>query len=448
MNSRSNFSITRISIALCAMTLCGGAFSARAENWAQWRGPALNGTSSETSLPSELNPDKNLAWKTELPGSSCATPVIFGDKIFFPALEKGTKKLLAICASKKDGKILWSKEIGIGGETNVKNDMASPSAVTDGKTIWFYYGTGDLAAFDDAGNAIWARNLQKEYGDFHMNWIYSASPLLHGGKLYIPVLHRNVPVGKKGPGAAPVVSDGKSADSYLLCVDPATGKNIFRHIRPTDAQQESQEAYTTPLPIEVNGKTQIVVLGGDFVTGHDPETGDELWRSFDYDNSKSTSYRTVCGPLFAEGLIIGSPPKGGPLFAISPTDGSQKKAPTAWTAGKVTSDVCVPTYYKGNVYVLDGDRKKPLSCLDPKTGNVKWSVEIGGNAVIRTSPTAADDKIYCMNEKAEVVVVSTIDGKILSRQTLPQESPSRSSIVVSDGLVIVRTSTTLFAFKK
>ena len=399
-------------------------------------------------MPSYLDPDKNLAWKTELPGSSCATPVVFGDKIFFPALEKGTKKLLAICASKTDGKILWTKEVGFGGVTNNKNDMASPSAITDGKTVWFYYGTGDLVAYDLAGNALWARNLEKEYGEFHMNWIYSASPLLHGGKLYVPVLHRNVPVAAKGAAAAPAVTSGKSSDSYLLCVDPATGKNIFRHIRPTDALQESQEAYTTPLAIEVNGKTQIVILGADYVTGHDPENGTELWRSFNYDPSKSNSWRTVCGPVFAEGLIIGSPPKGGPLFAIMPTDGSKKDASTAWTAEKVTSDVCVPAYYKGNLYVLDGDRKKPLSCLDPKTGHVKWSVDIGGNAVFRTSPTAADGKLYFMNEKAEVVVVSTEDGKIQSRRTLPQESASRSTIIVSDGLVIVRTSTTLFAFKK
>ena len=61
--------------------------------------------------------------------------------------------------------------------------MAAPSAITDGKLAWFYYGTGDLAAFDLDGNLKWARNIQKDFGPFHMNWIYGSSPLLYEGKL-------------------------------------------------------------------------------------------------------------------------------------------------------------------------------------------------------------------------------------------------------------------------
>lgn len=434
---------TRICIAMAAAMLLST--SVHAENWPQWRGPHFDGSTTETKLPETLDVKSNLAWSTEMPGPSCATPVIFGDRIFFTAFDKKTQKLVALCADKKDGKILWQKETGYGYATNQRNDMASPSPITDGKTVWFYYGTGDLAAFDYSGNPLWARNIEKDFGKFHMQWIYSASPLLFGGKLYVPVLHRDTPVPSRG-----AASSGSSApaDSYLLCIDPATGKDLWRVIRPTDALEESHEAYTTPLPIEVNGKPQIVIVGGDYVTGHDPDNGKELWRTQNYNPTKSHSYRTVASATAGDGLVFASPPKHGMMFAIQPNGGESTEAKFAWKSTEVTTDVCAPLFYEGKLYVLDGDRKNPLYCLDPKTGDKKWSVDLGGKSVFRSSPTGADGKIYCMNESGDVVVVAVADGKILSRQSLGTDSPSRASVVVSDGQVFVRTGDHLYAFGK
>ena len=308
--------MTRACIAMAGVMLLST--SVRADNWAQWRGPHFDGSTAETHLPDALDVKSNLAWSTEMPGPGCATPVVFGDRIFFTALDKSTKKLLALCAGKGDGKILWSKEIGYGNVSNQRNDMASPSPITDGKTVWFYYGTGDLVAFDYTGTQRWARNLEKDFGKFHMQWISSASPLLFNGKLYVPVLHRDVPIPSRGAGPSATAAP---SESYLLCVDPATGKDLWRIIRPTDALDESQESYATPLPIEVGGKSQIVIVGGDFVTGHDPDNGKELWRTPNYNPSKSRTYRTVASACAGDGLVFASPPKHGPMFAIQPNGG-------------------------------------------------------------------------------------------------------------------------------
>ena len=431
MNKLTQACITVTGAMLLAMPL-------QAENWTQWRGPQQNGSTAEKGLPEKLDPKENLAWSTELPGASCATPVIFGDRIFFTAVEKNTQKLLALCANKTDGKILWTKTVG-DSRHNERNDFASPSPITDGKTVWFYFGSGDLVAFDLDGKEIWARNLQKDFGDFHMQWLYAASPLLHGGKLYVPVLHRDVPVHTKEPSAA-------RADSYLLCVDPATGKDLWRIVRPNDAIAESKEAYTTPIPIEVAGKTQIVIVGGDCVTGHDADNGKELWRSPNYNPTKIQSWRTVASACAGDGLIFASPPKRGPMFAVKPNAGETPAAELAWKSPDISTDVCVPLFYQDHLYVLDGDRKAPLYCLDPKTGEKKWTVELGGGKVFRASPTGADGKIYCMNEAGDIWVVSAADGKILDKHSLGTETPARSSIVVSDGLVIVRTADHLYAF--
>jgi outer membrane protein assembly factor BamB len=191
-----------------------------------------------------------------------------------------------------------------------------------------------------------------------------------------------------------------------------------------------------------------VIAGGDHVTGHDAETGKELWRTPTYNPTKVKSWRTVASACAGAGLVFASPPKRGPMFAIKPNGGESPEAELAWRSTEVTTDVCVPLFYQGLLYVLDGDRKNPLYCLDPKTGEKKWVVELGGPKVFRASPTGADGKIYCMNEGGDVWVVSAADGKVLDKQSLGSEKAARSSIVACEGQIFVRTADRLYAFGK
>ena len=127
--------------------------------------------------------------------------------------------------------------MGIGFSQDQVSNFAAPSAVTDGKHVYFLYGTGDLAAFDFDGKQIWSRHLEKDYGQFAYQWTYAASPTLFDGKLFIQVLQRNEPVHGRGRKDAPI-------DSYLLALDPSSGKEIWKHVRPSDAAMESHEAYS------------------------------------------------------------------------------------------------------------------------------------------------------------------------------------------------------------
>lgn len=217
---------------------------------------------------------------------------------------------------------------------------------------------------------------------------------------------------------------------------------------------ESHEAYTTPIPLVTPGGTQIIVTGGDYVTGHDAETGKELWRFGSYNEQKIDSWRVVPSACVGDGLVFFSPPKGGnrargeAFYAIKPgTDGG--KAEMAWKSAEVTTDVCTPLYYQDQLYVLNGDNPRAyLACVEPKTGKVKWKVTVVSPTVIRTAPTGADGKIYFMNESGDVWVLSALDGKILSKQSLGSESFSRSVIVAADGQIFVRTADHLYAFGK
>jgi outer membrane protein assembly factor BamB len=411
----------------------------KAEDWPQWRGPHLDGSSQSKNLPASLDPHDSLIWKTTLPGTGSATPAILGDRIFLTAHDHQTNKLLALALNRADGKIIWQQEAALNNENNRMNDLASPSPIAMEDQAIFYFGTGDLVALDDQGNRKWAHSITREHGPFNMLWLYSASPLLFHDKLYIPVLHRDHSVRDHGGGSM--------ADSYLLCLDPHTGKELWRVVRPTDALEESREAYTTPIAIPVGDKSQIVLMGGDHLTGHDADTGKEIWRSPTYNPSKISTWRTVASATFGDGLVFASAPKDGHLFAVAPVQHTDTAIPFAWENHDERTDVCAPLFYNHRLFVLNGDRKT-LDCLDPKTGKEIWSTKLGGRAVYRASPTGADDKIYVMNENADVAVLDANKGDILSHFALGTTAQCRASIAVTDNTVYVRTADSLYAFGK
>ena len=421
-----------------ALLTIGFAFSvAQAEDWPQWRGPHFNGSSESKGLPAKLD-SSTQAWAATLPGGGSGTPVVWQDRIFVSCLDSNSQKLLAMCISRKDGAVLWSKQVGEGFLKNNRNDLASPSAITDGKMVWFYFGTGDLIAYDLDGNAKWVRNIQKDFGNFNIQWIYSSSPLLYRGKLYVQVLQRDVP--PKGPSTGPL------ADSYLLAIDATTGKDLWRHIRPNNAVAESKESYATPMPYENGGHAEILLIGGDCVTAHDPETGNELWRCGGWNPQKIEHWRVVASVVATDGLVFTCPPKKGAIFAIKDGgSGDVTSTAVAWKNPDITSDAAVPLVYKDHLYVLDGD-KKSFYCVEPKTGKVLWSGSLGGHSVFRASPTGADDKIYVMNEVGDVLVLATDEFKILGSFNVGG-AHNHASIVVVDGEVIVRAGEKLFAFK-
>lgn len=420
-----------------------------AADWSQWRGPNFNGSTDATNLPTEFGPDKNLLWKVALPGVSNSTPIVHGDRIFTVAVDD-SKNLVALCLNRADGKVLWQHKVGVGFFAKGENNMATPSPVTDGKHVWFLFGTGDLVCFDIDGKQVWARNLQKEVISFNVMWIYGSSPLLHNGKLYIQILHTQKPY--NGPALADAkVADG-AAPSYFMALDPATGKELFRVVRPDAAVGETKESYGTPIPFEHNGRKEIILIGGDAITGHDPETGTELWRAGGWNPEKIGHWRLVPSVVTGGGVILGCAPKNGPVMAWKAGgNGDITESHKAWWSDpkELTSDVPVPAFYKDHFFVLDQGGSK-LSKVEPATGKVVWATKLeGAKAVARASPTAADGKIYAMNVNGDIWVVSADDGKVLHKTMLggnAKSAAARGSIAAVTGAIYVRVGDQLYAF--
>lgn len=444
----------RTTLAIIALALSAGAAFAGPRDWANWRGPEFNGSSAEVGLPVKFSPTEGVKWAVDLPGPSAATPAIWGDSVFVSSTEPAKQLLLALCLDRKTGKIRWQKVAGSGyqpggGQGNPlqidgRSNYASPSPVTDGKRVVFFYGNGDMVAYDFGGKELWRKNIQQECGDFAFNWTFGSSPQLYDGKLYLQILQRNIPVQGRG-------KDG--SESYLMAMDPATGKELWRAVRPTDARMESREAYSTPIPFVHNGRKEIVISGGDIVSGHDAATGKELWRWGTWNTDHlGTSLRLVPSPVTGAGIILASAPKQLPVFAIK-AGGSGDLGPAgiAWQSpdrSALTSDVPTPLFYKNRFYVLS-DLKKAISCVEPATGKVLWSSPTPGFSPCWGSPTGADGKVYVISLKGEVHVYNADTGELLATNPMAdQENEIRSSVAVAYGNLFVRTNSKLYCIGK
>jgi outer membrane protein assembly factor BamB len=267
--------------------------------------------------------------------------------------------------------------------------------------------------------------------------------MLYGGKLYVQVLQRN----PRPDDYAHALDDKSERESFLLCLDPQTGRNLWRHVRPTDATDEAQEAYSTPVPYMGKQGTEILVVGGDYVTAHSPDTGVELWRCGGLNDRKEHYWRIVPSPVVADGLIIACGPKRDPVLAIK--DGGKglvTETHLAWKFKEFPSDCVTPLFYQQKLFVLDGDHQM-MTCLEPQTGAKKWQGNLGVREIFRASPTGADGKVYCLSENGTVVVLDAgNEFKILSTIRLG-EAPVRSSIAVAHGALFIRTAKSLYCVR-
>jgi outer membrane protein assembly factor BamB len=397
-----------------------------AENWPQWRGPALNGTSAEKNLPLRWSATENVSWRLALPSWSGSTPIIWGERIFLHVAEGDD--LFLWCVERKQGTVVWKKQLGSGNVKMRKHNMSSPSPVTDGRGVYVMTGTGILKGFTFDGRELWSRDIQKDYGQFGLNWGYASSPLLHEDALYVQVLH------------------GMKTDepSYILRIDKRTGKTVWRIERPTKAISESPDAYTTPALLRYGKTVEIVITGGDVVTGHDPVSGKELWRSDGLNPDNNPYYRIVASPVIADGIIY-APTRVRPLLAFKPGGrGDVTKSHLLWTTPNGPD---VPTPVTDGKYFYIVNDRGIVWCLDAKTGQELYGGQRIAHGTYSASPILVDGKIYATNEDGMTSVLKAGPKfELLAENDLADYC--LSSPAVSDGQIFIRTTKHLYCIGK
>jgi outer membrane protein assembly factor BamB len=408
----------------CAFLLSWSCF-ALADNWPQWRGPNGDGVCTETKLPSEWGPSKNILWKLPLPGMSGATPAVWSERIFLTSEDGGNVVLFCVSTA---GKPLWKREIGPG-KGRFRSDegnQASPSPSTDGTHVYAFTGAGDFAAFDFDGNEIWRFNAQERYGKFRIQHGMHTTPLLYRDRLYLSLLH--------------------SGAMWIIALDKMTGKEIWKVERPTDGRGEGRHSYASPCLWHNDKDAYLVVHGCDYATAHRLSDGSEIWRLGDL-NPKSRydySLRFVASPVAVPDLIIVPTAKNGPVVAVKPEAKGMIAAGSPfeqWRMPHNTPDVPSPLVHEGLVYLCS--ERGVLTCLDAKTGTRHYQQRLH-SARYRASPVYADGKVFCTARDGTVTVVKAGPKfESLAVNTLPDQIAA--STAISNGRIYLRGFEALYA---
>jgi outer membrane protein assembly factor BamB len=326
------------------------------------------------------------------------------------------------------GAVRWKRPLGDGNRRMMKQQMSSPSPVTDGRWVWVMTGTGVLKAFDFAGKESWTRDVQAEYGRFGLQWGYASSPLLFEDSLYVQVLH------------------GMHTDdpSYLLRIDKATGKTVWRVLRPTKARFESPDAYTTPALLRYGNSTEIVITGGDVVTGHEPASGKELWRADGLNPNNNGAFRIVASPV-VHGDLLFAPSRERPLLALKP--GGRGDVTASHVLWSFNNGPDVPTPVTDGTYLYSINDRGILYVLDAMSGKTVYGPQRLRNATYSGSAVLADGKIYITDEDGVTTVIrSGPKFELLAENDL--QDYTLSSPAISDGQIFVRTASFIYAIGK
>lgn len=418
--------------------------SARAEDWPQWHRPRGDGTSLEKNLPLEWNKTSGILWRSSPPGWGASTPAIWGDAVFLTT-QVDNLKLLLLRIDKATGRIVWTRQVGEGRcpheslhlkekdqrrhqSFHGSHNYASPSPVTDGRSVVVHFGNGDLAAYDFSGRQLWKRNLQKDYGDYTVWWGHANSPVLYDD-LVISICIQD--------SCADL--PGKPSPSYVVAHDLKTGHERWKTMRMTAATLECCDSYSTPILWKDNGRLELVVMGGQVADAYDPASGKRLWQLPDLIGS-----RTITGPVASERLLFITQGMNEPLLAIRPGgEGKRSPADVAWQLSQGTPDSSTPVIWGEWLFLVTNDGI--ARCLDASSGKMQWKERLKGE--YRTSPVAADGRIYFLNTQGLATAIAA-SPKFRRLAENPLDDETLSSPAVSEGRIYIRGRKALYCVGK
>lgn len=426
---------------------------ASAEDWPMWRGPRLDGSSTEKVLPIKWGVVKdkktgaetldNIAWRTPIDGIGHSSPIVHGDHVFVTTCLIQEQKRVLVCLDRTNGKVRWQREVASSPlePRHRLNSHASSTPATDGKLVYVSFLrlrpktdkdgppskpreksriSPDLvpeivvAAYDFAGEKIWERIP----GRFYSVHGFCSSPILYKDKL--------------------ILNADQDAEAYIVALDKATGAEKWRINRPN-----RYRSYCVPLIVDAGGKTQMVLSGSQTVTSYNPDDGSPIWIL------KGPTEQYVASLVYGNDLFFLT--AGFPDYhnmAIRPGGvGELTKSNIQWheskTIAKKAAYVPSPLYAANHFYVISDTGW--LSCFEALTGKRVFWEQLGKHH--SGSPILAGGNIY-MTDDAGITYVLPGNGKfeLLSRNPLGDEC--YSSPAVSHGQLFIRTMNYLYCIGK
>ena len=407
-----------------------------AENWPQWRGPRLDGTSKDSGFP--VSTEGNVTWQVALPGSGHASPIVWQDRLFTVAALAENEERVLLCLDRASGKLLWQSTVLKAPPEGIHklNSLASSTPATDGTHVFTAFldntpteatrkanegrvipkgevpkGTVVISAHDFSGKQVW----QVRPGLFSSKHGFCSSPLVFEDKVIVNCDH-----------------DG---DGYIVALAKADGKELWRIERPNNTR-----SYCVPLIREIGGRTQMVLSGTMCVTSYDPRTGKLLWII------DGPTEQFVASLVFSDqtGLLYmtGGFPEHH-LLAIKPDgSGNVTDSHIAWRTNKGVAYVPSPIVEGGHFLIVSDSGV--AHCFDAKSGEILWEERLREH---HASLSSAEGRVYFINDFG--ILRSVKPGKayeLLAESELKEKV--FASPALSEGQIFIRGEKSLICLGK
>lgn len=457
---------------ICAfLAIIAAVSNSSSGDWDRFRGPNGSGVSSDAkNLPVEFSESKNLKWKAELPGPGSSSPIIIGNRVFVSCWsgygmsrenvgDIKALKLHLICFDRSNGKVLWNQTIdpyypeeeyrGMFAE----HGYASHTPVSDGQSVYVYFGKSGIHAFDMDGNKLW--NKQIGTGSDRRGWGSASSPILYKDLVIV---------------TAPAESQA------IVALKKKTGEQVWKQVADGFAG-----TWGTPILVEIDKSRTDLVLGVPYeIWALNPDNGKLRWFC------EATQDDSYCSSVIANGdTIYAVEGRGGGSFAIKAGGKDDVTKTNILWSGSGRNRIGSPVTQDGMLYFVSN---KIVNCIDSKTGKEIYQARLTPKAASNgapdsppsaesesrprggfgggggfggpgrggrgggmggqdySSPVLGDGKMYYVSRNGDIFVIrpgSTFEQLAVNRLTNQPEDFSATP-AISGNEIFVRSSKTLY----
>ena len=401
-------------------------------NWPSWRGPSGTGVASGAP-PIEWAEDKNVRWKSVIPGLGSASPIVWGDRVYIltaigetaaaapaggrrsrvrrhgPPAPTDTIEWAVIAYDANDGSEVWRhvarSQVPYAGR-HFTNSYASASAVTDGEHLWAFFGSYGLHCLDMAGNPVW----ELDFGAMQtrLGFGEGASTALYGDTI--------------------VVIWDQEPQSWIGAFNKLTGEQLWRMDR------DESTTWATPLIVEYAGTTQVITSGTTRVRSYDLADGKLLWEG------PGLTANTIPSPVYEDGVVyLAAGFRGSALMAVDLNRAQGRIDDTEailWRIDRDTPYVPSPLLF-GDIVYYTKSNDAIITTVRASTGERIFGPQrIDGLRELYASPTAANGYVYLLGRAGGATVLRHGEEYEVVAQNVLDDGFDASPAIVGDSLYL------------
>ncbi|HMJ66178.1 MAG TPA: PQQ-binding-like beta-propeller repeat protein, partial [Candidatus Binatia bacterium] len=400
-------------------------------DWPQFRGINHDGISPDRIITNWTGAVTNPVWRIPLTNALCSL-VVSGGKVYTQTIRpvQGVPREICVALSATNGAELWATSLDNAsypsGGVGYDDGPRSTPAVADGGIFVL---TSYLKLYrlnPTNGAVVWQKDLQSLYGAVVIAWQNAASPLIANGLIYL---------------------NASTSSNSLMALRTTDGSLVWR-------AQNAGLTHSTPVLATIHGVPQVIFATQQGVISVDPNNGTLFWRAT-YPFSYSTSIGA--SPVVWDDVVFVT---GARAYGMGSVAYQASLSNNVWTASRLwwtnttaahwMTPVCLDGYLYGQfgIFSFDGPNAQ-LTCLDIRTGVVKWQIPGFG----RGGTVLVNNQIVTLTENGQLLLVKADTNSYVELgrfqailNYFPDNNKCWNAPAVSDGKVFARSSSFVAAF--